>query len=308
MRELKKLDESKLLFYDIETATVVPELLPDTPLYNSWDYKVNKSGEMTQDEVIASFSREAGLYPEFSKIICIVVGKIQTLENGKKGIAIIRMAQEKESDILTMFNQILNRNSQDRLVGFVNIGFDTPFVFKRMLLNGITPNDKVDSSGLKPWEVDEVDLAKLWQATSFNRASLINITTAFGLPSPKDDIDGSQVGKVYWEGGLDRITEYCTRDVISTVNIFRKMRLEEPIEFIPAVPPQKEQPLLERLFKGGIYTKKDDEEIVERLKGMTPVQREQAFTIMNSIVSTAKGKKTKLTKAAVNRLKKLMDA
>jgi hypothetical protein len=300
MRDLIKLKEEKLLFYDIETASVVETLEIDTPLYDSWEYKVNKSGEMTSEEIIASYSKESGLYPEFAKVICIVVGKVI---EGK--IVLIPFQDEDEATLLDKFNNLLGRNSQDKLVGFVNVGFDTPFVFKRMLINGIKPDDKVDSSGLKPWEVEEVDLAKMWQATSFNRASLINVTTVFGLPSPKSDINGSQVGKHYYMGELDRIVEYCKRDVVSTINIFKKMRLEEPLEL--AVEPVKEEPkgLLDKLFEGGVYSKSNDELIVKRLTDYDEETREIVFTIMNSIVSTAKGKKTKLTKTAVTRLKKL---
>ena len=176
-----------------------------------------------------------------------------------------------------------------------------------MIINGIKPSDKVDSSGLKPWEVEEVDLAKTWQATSFNRASLINVTTVLGLPSPKDDISGADVGRVYYEGGLDRIVKYCQRDVVSTVNIFKKMRLEEPLEVSNTPTVNKEQALLDRLFTGGVYSKKDEEIITSKLKNMSPEEQKAAIDILTAIVSTARGKKTKITKAAITRIKKSLD-
>jgi uncharacterized protein YprB with RNaseH-like and TPR domain len=303
MRELVKLNEEKLVFYDIETATVVPELIPDSPLYVSWDYKVNKKGDMTEQEVIESFSIEAGLYPEFSKVISIVVGKIQS-----GGIILVTFDDSDEAVLLERFNKLLNRNSSDRLVGFVNTGFDTPFVFKRMLINGISPDDKVDSSGLKPWEVDEIDLAQLWKGTSFARASLINITTAFGLPSPKDDITGADVGKVYWsgkEGALKRISKYCRKDVVSTINVFKKMRLEEPLEVTNAE--IEEQPLVMNLFGGAAYNKKEKAELKLILETMSPEERESAYRVLESVTSTASGKKTKITKAHVRALKEEID-
>jgi len=113
MRELRKLNEEKLVFYDIETASVVPQLEPDTPLYDSWDYKVNKSGDMTQEEVVESFSKEAGLYPEFSRVVSIVVGKIS---NG--GITLITFDDSDEKVLLERFNKTLARNSGDRLVDY----------------------------------------------------------------------------------------------------------------------------------------------------------------------------------------------
>lgn len=302
MRELLSLNTGKLLFYDIETAPLVPELEIDTPLYYSWEYKANKTGEKTSDEVIASFSKEAGLYPEFSKIVCIVAAKV--IDNK---IVLHTFKDKKEEDLLLKFNNLVTRLSNNKLVGFVNKGFDTPFVFKRMLINGIKPSDTVDNSGLKPWEIDEVDLAEMWKGGSFNRASLINIATAFGLPSPKDDINGSEVGKVYWEGGLDRIAEYCKKDVITTVNVYRKMRLEEPLAVATKKVKQKPKGLLERLFDGEEFVKKDEANVIARLKGFSKGEQEKAITLMGAIVSTAKGKKTKLTKAAVNRMKKALN-
>lgn len=176
MRALRDLKEENLLFFDIETAPLFKELKLDTPLFDSWEYKVNKSGDnKTNDQVIASYSEEAGLYPEFAKVVSIVVGKII-----KGKIHLITLDDEDEVDILNKFNKLIERNSHNTLVGFVNIGFDTPFVFKRMLINGIQPHEKLDSSGLKPWEVEEVDLGVIWKGTSFSRASLINIAVAFG--------------------------------------------------------------------------------------------------------------------------------
>jgi predicted PolB exonuclease-like 3'-5' exonuclease len=298
MRVVKKLNEEKLLFFDIETAPVVKELELDTPLFDSWEYKVNKSGEMSNEEIIKSFSKEAGLYPEFAKIICIVVGKIQN-----KAISLVTLNDPEEDTLLKKFNSVVNRNSGDKLTGFQNIGFDTPFVFKRMIINGIKPHPSLDSSGLKPWEVDELDLSKYWQGTSFNRGSLINISVALGLPSPKDDISGADVGRVYWEGDLEKISKYCEKDVIATINVFKKMRLEDPLEVSTEV--FRKKTLLEKLFGGAKYNKKEKEALEELLRGMNKNDRDNAFVILYSMVSGAKGKKTSMTKAHVNSLKRL---
>lgn len=306
MRELIKLKEGSLLFYDIETAPLVKELEPNTPLYDSWEYKKSKDGVMEQDEVIKTYSEEAGLYPEFARIVCISVGKII-----KGKITVFSFNDSDEKTLLEKFNKLLERNVKDTLVGFVNVGFDSPFVFKRMIINGIDFSDKIDSSGLKPWEVEEVDLAKVWQGTSFSRASLINIAVALGLPSPKEDISGKDVGTVYWEnpeGNIGRITEYCERDVVTTINVFRKMRLQEPLEV--EVKPIESKPLsmLERLYEGGRFTSTDKEKLVEFLKDYPEEDQERALTVLGAIVSRAKGKKTKITKAHLTSIKKELDA
>lgn len=299
MRKLFEYKEEKILFFDIETAPIVPELQLDTPLFDSWEYKVNKDGSKTNEEIIASYSKEAGLYPEFSKIVTIVVGKIK---DGK--IHLITLDQKDEVDILNSFNDILARNIGDTLAGFVNLGFDTPFIFRRMFINGIEPNNKLDHSGLKPWEIKEIDLSKLWQGTSFNRASLINIATAFGLPSPKDDISGADVGRVYWEEGVKRIAKYCRKDVATTINIFKKMRLEDALEVATAEPLILEDiPLLIHLFNGGKFGKEEKAELEQIIADLDSSERVYAFTVLDAMVSAAKGKKTKITRAFMKTLK-----
>lgn len=307
MRELSKLKEESLLFYDIETAPMVKELQPDTPLYDSWEYKKAKDGVVEQEEIIKSYSKEAGLYPEFARIVCISVGKII---DGK--ITVFSFNDSDEKKLLEKFNRLLERNLKNTLVGFVNIGFDSPFVFKRMIINGVQFSDKIDSSGLKPWEVEEVDLAKVWQGTSFSRASLINIATVLGLPSPKEDISGKDVGRVYWEnpeGNIGRITEYCERDVVTTVNVFRKMMLKEPLEVEGKPVEEDSKPLgmIERLYQGGRFTTSDKDKLIDFLKDYNEEEQERAFTVLGAIVSRAKGKKTKITKAHLNAIKKELD-
>tara|TARA_R110000796_G_scaffold59371_1_gene136817 strand:+ start:22704 stop:23621 length:918 start_codon:yes stop_codon:yes gene_type:complete len=302
MRVLKKLKEENLIFFDIETASVVKQLELDTPLFDSWAYKVNKKGELSNDEVIESYSKGAGLHPEFAKVVSIVVGKIV-----KGKIYLITLDHDSEADLLQEFNKTIERNVKCNLVGFVNNGFDTPFVYRRMVINGIEPHDKLDVSGLKPWEIDHIDLALEWKSSSFERASLINVATAFGLPSPKDDISGADVAKTYWsEGrkGLDRISAYCRKDVITTINIFKKMRLEEPLEAANDEPaPVVEDDLITKLFNGGQYGAAEKKGLKALIDAMSEDEQDKALEVLNAMTSTAKAKKTKITKAHVRALK-----
>jgi len=302
MRVLKKLKEDRLLFFDIETASVVPKLKLDTPLFDSWAYKVNKGGEMTNDEIIESYSIKSGLYPEFAKVISIVVGKIV-----KGKIHLITLDHDSEKELLHGFNEILERNLKCNLVGFVNHSFDTPFIYKRMVINKIIPHDKVDSSGLKPWDIVDTDLALEWKGNSFERASLLNVATAFGLPSPKDDVGGAEVGRVYWaEGkkGLARISEYCRKDVVTTINVFKCMRIEEPLEV--AEPTAKEEvvedTLFTKLLNGGKYGAAEKKELKALLDGMDKDEKDKAIVVLTAMISTAKNKKTKITKAHLKAL------
>jgi hypothetical protein len=49
-----------------------------------------------------------------------------------------------------------------------------------------------------------------------------------GIASPKEDIDGSQVGKVYYQNNdLERIILYCQRDVVAVAQVILRFRRED---------------------------------------------------------------------------------
>ena len=50
------------------------------------------------------------------------------------------------------------------------------------------------------------------------------MTHILGIPSPKDDIDGSQVAEVYYkEKNLERIVKYCEKDTIAVVQLLLRL-------------------------------------------------------------------------------------
>ena len=104
--------------------------------------------------------------------------------------------------------------------------FDYPYIIRRMLVNGIPVPAMLDIAGKKPWEVNHLDTMELWKFGDYkNFTSLDLLSSIFGLPSPKDDIEGSDVGRIYWvEKDLPRITAYCQKDVITIVNLFLKFQ------------------------------------------------------------------------------------
>lgn len=302
MRELFKYKIEDLLFFDIETASVEASLSLDSPLFDSWSYKCRKDNkDITDEETQDRYQREAALFPEFSKVVCVVVGKVI-----KGKIALVKITGDgDEKVLLTKMNDLLDRNPKSQLAGFFNKGFDTPFLMKRMIINGIKPHDSIDSSGLKPWELSGIDLCEMWRSTSYNKASLTAVATSLGLPSPKDALEGSEVSGAYWDGRLDEIVEYCSKDVVTTVNIFRKCRLEDPLEVMGggSKAPESKLPLIESLFAGGSYTKREESSIKSFLEELTEEEAEKAVTILSAMCSAAKGKKTKMTKAALKKIK-----
>ena len=110
--------------------------------------------------------------------------------------------------------------------------FDFPYLARRMMIHQIELPKILKMHGKKPWEIPHLDTMDLWKFGDYKHyTSLDLLAHIFGLPSPKDDMDGSEVSKVYYqEKNLERIKSYCETDVITLINVFRKMRHEPILE------------------------------------------------------------------------------
>lgn len=302
MRALKRINIKDILFFDIETSTRVKELEIDTPLFNSWEYKMRKNGE-TDKELVQMYEDQAALYADFGRIVCISVGML-----GKNGFKTTTFNNLDEKVMIQDFYGMLDKlGNKAKLCGHAIKSFDIPYVAQRGMAHNLIPHDMVDTGGLKPWELDWIlDTKDLWTGTSFNRSSLINVTTVLGLPSPKDDLKGKDVPKYFWEnptGHIQRISEYCERDVVAVydvVNYLKGLGTNQNTPIVEDVP----TPLLTSLFEGAPYGKKEKTALVQLLKEMTDEEREKTFIVLDSVTSAAKGKKTKMTKTHVKALKK----
>lgn len=85
-----------------------------------------------------------------------------------------------------------------------------------------------------------IDTMELWKFGDYKSyTSLELLTYIFNIPTPKDDIDGSMVGKIYWQDhDLERIKTYCQKDVVAIAQLLRRylnepLILPEDIVFIP---------------------------------------------------------------------------
>jgi hypothetical protein len=101
-----------------------------------------------------------------------------------------------------------------------------------MLINGIPIPKKLNLTGKKPWEVPHLDTMELWKFGDYKNYTSLNLLAAvFNIPTPKDDIDGSMVWKVYWEEkNIERIVNYCQKDVLTVARLFLKFKGEAEIE------------------------------------------------------------------------------
>jgi predicted PolB exonuclease-like 3'-5' exonuclease len=213
------LNLDKILFLDIETVPMVEayDLLPEK-FKTLWDKKSHYLKKAEDDTPDVLFGR-AGIYAEFGKIVCISVGYLHNRDFRLKSFY-----GEDELVLLKEFAEMLNRyyNNRDQLLCAHNgKEFDFPYIARRMLINGIKLPSIINMAGKKPWEVPHLDTMELWKFGDYkNYTSLELLSAVFGIPTPKDDIDGSMVAEVYYkEKDLERIVTYCQRDTLTVAQL-----------------------------------------------------------------------------------------
>jgi len=232
---------NNILFIDIETAPKV-EFFRELPenLQKLWlektDILKNKMPErfprnLTNDEI---FFKNAGVYSEFSQIVCISVGCFYP-KNSEQFFRVKSFAGADEKQLLSDFSAMLNRfmkTTENFVCGHNIKEFDIPFICRRLLINNLAIPKSINTAGKKPWETSFIDTLELWRFGDYkNYTSLKLLSAIFDIPTPKDDIDGSQVAEVFYkEKNLDRIVQYCQKDVVATARLFQKFNSMKMIE------------------------------------------------------------------------------
>ena len=233
---IENINAEDVLFLDIET---VPQYLTFNDMPENykklWDKKttyIRNESESAED-----IYDKAGIWAEFGKIICISAGFIFE-RDGIKTFRIKSFYGDDEIEILEKFKLLLNsffqKKYRARLCGHNAKEFDFPYIARRMLINGIKLPSALNVAGLKPWEVPFLDTMELWKFGDYKHyTSLELLTTIMGLPSPKDDIEGSQIAHVYYiENDLPRIARYCEKDTLAVAQLFLRYKSEGLIEEI----------------------------------------------------------------------------
>lgn len=226
---IDKLNLNNILFIDIETVPEEQNFISlDDEMKQLWEQKTQY--QRKDDFSPEDFYDRAGIWAEFGKIVCISAGFFIN----KGDIRNFRVTSffGTEKKILTDFSNLLDNHfnqPQHALCGHNAKEFDIPFIARRMIINQIAIPQKLNLFGKKPWEIPHLDTLELWKFGDFkNFTSLKLLTKILGIPSPKGDIDGGQVANVYYiEKDIDRIINYCEKDVIAVAQIFLRFRREE---------------------------------------------------------------------------------
>lgn len=226
---IDKISLENILFLDIETV-------PEEETFNALDdekkelFDLKTLYQRKEQYTPEEFYDRAGIWAEFGKIICISVGYF-TFKGDIRHFRVTSFFGE-EKKILRDFSSLLDNHfdkPQHILCGHNAKEFDFPFIARRMIINQIRIPNKLNLFGKKPWEVPHLDTLEMWKFGDFKHyTSLKLLTNVLHIPSPKDDISGSDVGRVYYEEkDIDRIITYCEKDVIAVAQIVLRLRRED---------------------------------------------------------------------------------
>lgn len=275
---IKKVNQEKVLFMDIEDVRRTKELDTVSREFELFRKKTRnrETDEFLSDEqVVLEYQKKAALKMCYTKIVCIGVGFI------KGGEVHIKSLEGTEEEVIKQFCNIAQ--SFDYMCFSNGIAFDLPMVinngYRYFDVCEVLP-DRFITSGKKQWNLDRLlDLQEIFKGTHYYASSLDEMCYHFDLPSPKTDLEGSQVSDEYWNNGIEKISKYVKQDVFACVNLFKKMRFEQPFEvFIDknqnttVEPFMEEQPILTKLFN----TKQFNEEVKDYLKGLKIAKKDKS--------------------------------
>lgn len=233
---------------------------------------------LPNDEVVKEYQKKGALKMCYTKIVCIGVGFI------KDGEVHIKSLEGTEEEVIRQFCTIAQ--NFDYMCFSNGIAFDLPMVinngYRYFDVCEVLP-DRFITSGKKQWNLDRLlDLQEIFKGTHYYASSLDEMCYHFDLPSPKSDLDGSQVSDEYWNNGLEKISKYVKQDVFACVNLFKKMRFEQPFETfidkneLTAVEPfTEEQPLLQKIYKATNISEETRKQIQERLSKKNKISKKE---------------------------------
>lgn len=229
---LENINIHDILFLDIETVPACSSYVElSKNMKDLWNHKASFL-KKSEEETPETLYNRAGIYAEFGKIICIGAGFLNPNNKKKREFRMTAFYGDDEKKLLQDFSSLLNKHynsTEHQLCAHNGKEFDFPFLARRMLVNKIKVPFILDVGGKKPWENTLLDTMQLWRFGDYKHyTSLQLLAELFNIKTPKDDMQGSDVHRVYWEeNDLKRIANYCCKDTLTVAQIFLSYRGEE---------------------------------------------------------------------------------
>ena len=230
----RQLQFEKILFLDIETV-------PQAYRFDQLDakskilFEAKNRFQISPDKSIEQiFEERGGILAEFGKIVCISVGMLHEGSQGRS-IRLKSFYHDDEETLLKQFKRLLDDHYNTQyhvLCGHNSKEFDIPYICRRMLINGVALPNILQIAGKKPWEINHIDTMELWKFGDYKSyTSLSLLCHVMDIPTPKDDISGADVARVYYEDNdLERIMVYCEKDVVALIQLFLRLQGEPLVD------------------------------------------------------------------------------
>lgn len=219
-----------LFYFDIETVGQYKDLnsLKQNDL-RGYDLFLKKyeNNPWLQDRnknIENAYLNNAPVFSTFGKIVCISFGYYH--DKTPQGYTISSICGHNEREIVIEFSELLNKVQKKGmfLSGYRIKSFDIPWLVHKLNKYNQQLPKLIDIYGKKPWELNVFDLADEWKQSFKYYVSFDEVAYELGVDSPKDDINGSDVHRVYWEDDdLNRIRVYCEKDVNTCLRVAEKM-------------------------------------------------------------------------------------
>ncbi len=247
MQVLRKLPLDQLFVLDIETVPCVgchdglEEMLKELWKHKceslrrekGWNLNLPAIEQMPDHLQETALFEQAGIYAEFGRVVCVSVGCFGFDKQEERWrFRVKSFAGHDEAQLLREVSALLARKPTFLLCAHNGKEFDFPYLGRRLLINGLPLPPQLDLAGKKPWEIPHLDTMELWKFGDRKAPTSLNLLAAiFKIPTPKDDITGKDVARVYYqENDLPRIVHYCQKDVITTARVLQRFRGEEPFD------------------------------------------------------------------------------
>jgi DNA polymerase elongation subunit (family B) len=224
---------AKTVFFDLETAPAYATLddlaLNNPKMAELWSKRCEylrsrfeENKDMTDEEL---YLTKAALTPEFARIVCATFGRLG-FKDGETNLILKSYCSQHEDEVLDGIQKVFENFAAMKFAGHNIKRFDVPMMCKRLLIHGRPLPKGLQIQNLKPWEMPFIDTSDIWSFGAWQEsfASLELLVTSLGLETPKGDIKGEEVGRVFWiDGDIDRISEYCQRDVLAVAQTLLKL-------------------------------------------------------------------------------------
>ena len=218
------------LAVDIETVGLEwDELHPEVQ-----DYLMRRARD---EEERSRVKDQLGLHPGTGRIVAIALWRPYEDRGGvlvedptggdrrwtpfPEGGADALIFRGSERDILAEFWRYVSQHA-GTLITFNGRSFDGPFLMVRSAILGVAP-----SRNLVPYRYSFQDHCDLAEVLSFHgarqRNSFLFWCHQFGIASPKQEMDGAEVGEAYRQGRIDDIARYCLADARATAELYRRL-------------------------------------------------------------------------------------